>query len=66
MLLEKGRYTLPQLNVDKSNVVGSYAGIRPATQYNDYIIEVDSHSQWCTVAGIRYHKSTSSLSTHSH
>jgi glycerol-3-phosphate dehydrogenase len=53
MLLEHGRRVFPQLSIDQSNVLGSYVGIRPATQFKDYIIDVDSFDQWCTVAGIR-------------
>jgi glycerol-3-phosphate dehydrogenase len=53
MLLEKGRRIYPQLNIEQTNVVGTYAGIRPATQFKDYIIDVARHDHWCTVAGIR-------------
>jgi hypothetical protein len=35
-------------------IVGTYAGLRPATQFKDYVIEADKNDQWVTVAGIRY------------
>ncbi|ELT87509.1 hypothetical protein CAPTEDRAFT_208298 [Capitella teleta] len=34
-------------------VVGSYAGIRPATQFKDYQIYANRDRSWVTVAGIR-------------
>ena len=34
-------------------VVGTYSGIRPATQYRDYQIQAHNHLNWITVGGIR-------------
>ena len=36
-----------------ARVVGSYAGLRPATQYRDYQIGVTESSAWVTVCGVR-------------
>ncbi|XP_045215472.2 glycerol 3-phosphate dehydrogenase-like [Mercenaria mercenaria] len=45
------RDTVPLLN--KHNVVGHYTGVRPATQFKDYIINADHERNWITVGGIR-------------
>ncbi len=34
-------------------LAGSYAGLRPATEFRDYQINLDSALPWVTVAGIR-------------
>eukprot|EP00742_Colponemidia_sp_Colp-10_P002624 GILJ01002803.1.p1 GENE.GILJ01002803.1~~GILJ01002803.1.p1 ORF type:complete len:551 (+),score=74.51 GILJ01002803.1:37-1689(+) len=47
----KGIEMVPMLS--ECSVLGYYAGLRPATEHNDYQIEpIESH-QWITVAGIR-------------
>ncbi|RHY22396.1 hypothetical protein DYB32_009516 [Aphanomyces invadans] len=42
-------------------MVGSYAGLRPATEHRDYQIEMDEARQWVTVGGIRSTGVTASL-----
>ena len=34
-------------------VIGTYAGLRPATEFKDYCIDCDSEKGWVTVGGIR-------------
>lgn len=34
-------------------VIGTYAGLRPATEFKDYCIECQPENQWITVGGIR-------------
>jgi glycerol-3-phosphate dehydrogenase len=63
-LLAKGKKTLPSL--DLNLIVGTYAGLRPATQFKDYVIEADKNDQWVTVAGIRSTGFTSSLGIAAH
>eukprot|EP00939_MAST-03C_sp_MAST-3C-sp1_P005135 g5135.t1 len=36
-----------------ARVVGTYAGLRPATEFRDYQIKARPKAQWVTVAGIR-------------
>lgn len=37
----------------RHDVVGQYTGVRPATQFKDYIISADPKKNWITVGGIR-------------
>ena len=46
-----GEKILPVLK--KAEVVGTYSGLRPSTQYRDYQIRSHPHQQWITVGGIR-------------
>jgi len=63
-LVQWAHKVVPELrNVD---VVGSYCGIRPATQYKDYQIKADSQSMWITVGGIRSTGATACLGIASH
>jgi glycerol-3-phosphate dehydrogenase len=50
-LLARGAEIVPGLA--GCGVTAVYAGLRPATQFKDYVIEVLSERQWITVAGIR-------------
>ncbi|KAG9403331.1 hypothetical protein AC1031_005976 [Aphanomyces cochlioides] len=42
-------------------IVGSYAGLRPATEHRDYQIDFDQARHWVTVGGIRSTGATASL-----
>lgn len=50
-LIDKGCEMIPDLTHQSVNAV--YAGLRPATQFKDYQIEVLPDRYWITVAGIR-------------
>ena len=50
-LLEKAYAMVPALK--NHEVVGTYAGLRPATQHRDYWIEPQMSRNWVTVGGIR-------------
>ncbi len=50
-LIKRGRRIVPAL-ADQP-VTAVYAGLRPATQYKDYQIDVDAAQPWITVGGIR-------------
>ena len=51
MLREYGEQILPELK--HCTVVGTYSGIRPATEHRDYQIMHVPEKQWMTVGGIR-------------
>lgn len=51
MLIEKAYYIVPGLKEHK--IIGTYAGLRPATQHKDYQIESLPQNNWITVGGIR-------------
>ena len=40
-------------------LLGVYAGLRPATCQQDYVIDFDHANNWVTVGGIRYRASCS-------
>jgi hypothetical protein len=42
-----------KLKLNGERVVTTYAGLRPATQFQDYVIQAHAEKQWVTVAGIR-------------
>lgn len=44
---------LPRLASQRNRVEMVYAGIRPATQFQDYQIEFLKEKQWVSVSGIR-------------
>ncbi len=48
------------------NVTATYAGLRPATEHKDYIIEALADQNWITVAGIRSTGLTGSLGIAQH
>jgi glycerol-3-phosphate dehydrogenase len=50
-LIDKGREMIPGLA--RQNVNAIYAGLRPATQFKDYQIEILADRHWIGVAGIR-------------
>ncbi len=58
-LLARGVAIVPGLA--DHGVTAVYAGLRPATQFKDYVIEVLARRQWITVAGIRSTGLTSAL-----
>nr|XP_006823984.1 PREDICTED: uncharacterized protein LOC100370628 [Saccoglossus kowalevskii] len=50
-LVNYARKTVPALR--NKNVIGTYAGIRPATQAKDYHLITHKNRSWITVGGIR-------------
>jgi glycerol-3-phosphate dehydrogenase len=42
-----------KLKLSSETIVTTYAGLRPATQHQDYVIEAHAGKNWVTVAGIR-------------
>jgi glycerol-3-phosphate dehydrogenase len=63
-LLRQGRRMIPALAAEP--VVTAYAGLRPATQFKDYQIEVLPERRWITVGGIRSTGLTGSLGIAAH
>eukprot|EP01090_Pellita_catalonica_P009401 TRINITY_DN2046_c0_g2_i1.p1 TRINITY_DN2046_c0_g2~~TRINITY_DN2046_c0_g2_i1.p1 ORF type:complete len:199 (+),score=18.41 TRINITY_DN2046_c0_g2_i1:618-1214(+) len=59
-LLSAGVAMIPSL-MARAKVVGSYAGIRPATEHKDYQISIDREMNWITCGGIRSTGLTSCL-----
>ena len=51
MLKRHAEKVLPQLKGHQ--IVGTYSGIRPASEYRDYQISINRAKQWVTVGGIR-------------
>ena len=48
------RYAEDKLPIlKKYKIIGSYSGIRPATEFSDYQIHHDDAKHWITVGGIR-------------
>ena len=47
-------------------VIGTYCGIRPATQFKDYQIKFDSDRRWMTVGGIRSTGATACMGIANH
>jgi glycerol-3-phosphate dehydrogenase len=50
-LFNKGKEITSKLK--ESNIIGSYAGLRPATQHKDYQISFDLTGNWISISGIR-------------
>jgi glycerol-3-phosphate dehydrogenase len=50
-LIEHARSLVPALS--NARVIGSYSGLRPATQFRDYQIRAIPSQQWISVGGIR-------------
>lgn len=50
-LFDKGMALIPELR--QFNVIGSYEGIRPATEFKDFQIFYDEKINWVSVSGIR-------------
>jgi glycerol-3-phosphate dehydrogenase len=63
-LIATGRRILPALA--QHEVTAIYAGLRPATQFEDYQIEALPERRWITVAGIRSTGLTASLGIADH
>jgi glycerol-3-phosphate dehydrogenase len=58
-LLSKGRKLMPALLEEE--VTAAYAGLRAATEHDDYLIEVDEPHRYVVVGGIRSTGLTSSM-----
>lgn len=63
-LLSKGALLMPRLLQEE--VTASYAGLRAATEHDDYLIEVDPDKRYLLVGGIRSTGLTSSLAVAEH
>eukprot|EP01080_Neovahlkampfia_damariscottae_P012132 gene12132-5623_t len=50
-LLKKGKEISTKIN--ENNIINSYAGLRPATQFKDYQFNFDLKNNWITIGGIR-------------
>ncbi len=51
MLIDKGRFILPRLVAEE--VTATYSGLRAATEFSDYQIELDVDKKYICVGGIR-------------
>lgn len=51
MLRQQGVAMIPSLK--EAAVIGTYAGLRPATEHRDYQIYANHQKRWITVGGIR-------------
>lgn len=58
-LIDKGIEMVPGLS--RHTINATYAGLRPATQFKDYQIEVQAPRRWITIGGIRSTGLTSAL-----
>ena len=63
-LLDSGRRMVPALAAEP--VTAAYAGLRPATQIKDFVIEALPRLRWITVGGIRSTGLTASLGIAAH
>ena len=61
MLYDKINELIPKFSTKTYSYIGSYTGIRPATEYSDYQIEPFNDIQWICCGGIRSTGLTSSL-----
>lgn len=61
MLDDKITHVIPNLAREGFRRIGSYTGIRPATEYSDYQIVCDGKLQWICCGGIRSTGLTASL-----
>lgn len=50
-LIAHGERVLPALR--QATLLGSFSGLRPATEHRDYQIWTDAHERWVSVGGIR-------------
>jgi glycerol-3-phosphate dehydrogenase len=50
-LMQEGEAMLPSLAGQPVNA--AFAGLRPATEHRDYVLDVDGAASWITVGGIR-------------
>ena len=51
MLLDKGKHILPQLLGEE--ITATYSGLRAATEFSDYQIEMDAALRYLCLGGIR-------------
>lgn len=63
-LLAKGRVIMPALL--KEEVTASYAGLRAATQHDDYVVAVDQDQRYLVLGGIRSTGLTASMALAEH
>ncbi len=63
-LKAKGESIMPALATQE--IIATYAGLRPATQFDEYQIDIDANRRWITVAGIRSTGLTASLGIAKH
>ena len=61
MLHQKVNELIPTFSTSEYKYIGSYTGIRPATEYSDYQIHSYNELQWICCGGIRSTGLTSSL-----
>jgi glycerol-3-phosphate dehydrogenase len=61
MLYDKVTELIPSFSKEKYEYIGSYTGIRPATEFSDYQIHSYNEFQWICCGGIRSTGLTSSL-----
>ncbi|CAF1056337.1 unnamed protein product [Didymodactylos carnosus] len=61
MLHNKATELIPTFSQSEYKYIGSYTGIRPATEYSDYQIHSYNDLQWICCGGIRSTGLTSSL-----
>ena len=63
-LLDKGRALMPRLL--EEDVTAAYAGLRAATEHDDYVVDVDADQRYVLLGGIRSTGLTSSLALAEH
>lgn len=63
-LLDKGRRIMPAL-LDEE-VTASYAGLRAATEFSDYVIDIDAERRYLLLGGIRSTGLTASMAIAEH
>ena len=63
-LLGKGRTLMPEL-LDEE-VTATYAGLRAATEHDDYVVEVDAEQRYLVLGGIRSTGLTASMALAEH
>jgi glycerol-3-phosphate dehydrogenase len=58
-LLDKGRSLMPALIAEE--VTATYAGLRAATEHDDYVVDIDAHQRYVVLGGIRSTGLTASM-----
>ena len=64
LLLDKGRALMPEL-LDEE-VTASYAGLRAATEHDDYVVDIDAAQRYVVLGGIRSTGLTASMALAEH
>jgi len=64
LLLGKGRTLMPRLLEEE--VTATYAGLRAATEHDDYVVEVDADQRYLLLGGIRSTGLTASMALAEH